>query len=85
MEKLSAAMWRSNGDQSWTDLYQPLIKMLYEIGFIGIARPQRTKIVYSYEDDALADNTSILEHARSFSIHPAYHMALGLKSNHNRD
>lgn len=82
MEELSAAMWRSNGDQSWADLYQPLTKMLYEIGFIGIARPPKAKMVYYYEDDALADNPSTLESVRNFSIHPAYHMALGLKLNY---
>jgi hypothetical protein len=85
MEDLSAAMWRSSGQQCWTDLYQPLIKMLYEIGFIGIARPPKARMVYSYEDDALADNPSTLESVRIFSIHPAYHMALDLKHDYYRE
>ena len=59
--------------------------MLYEIGFLGIARPPKTKMVYSYEDDALADNPSTLESVRSFSIHPTYHMALDLKHPHYRE
>ena len=82
MEALSAAMWASNGEKSWTDLYQPLAKMLYEIGFIGIARPPKGKIIYFYDDATLADNPTILEHARNFNIHPAYHMALDLKANY---
>ena len=84
MEALSAAMWARNGEKSWTDLYQPLTKMLYEIGFIGIARPPKGKMIYFYDDATLADNPVILEHARNFNIHPAYHMALDLKANYRR-
>jgi hypothetical protein len=80
MEALSAAMWKSNGHSSWTDLYQPLTRMLYEIGFIGIARPPKTKMIYSYQDATLADNPTVLDSVTRFSVHPAYHMALDLKT-----
>jgi hypothetical protein len=81
MTRLSEKMWSSTGNQSWADLYQPLTEMLYEIGFVGFIFNNNHAQIYSYDDPALADNLSTLEKVNSFSIHPAYHMALGIKEN----
>jgi hypothetical protein len=79
MTALSAPMWNSTGEQSWTDLYQPLVKMLYDIGFIGFQSAGMSAL-YSYEKPELADNPLNVESADEFVIHPAYHMALSIKS-----
>ena len=79
MTALSEKMWTSTDDESWVDLYGPLTEMLYEIGFIGfILQGERTPI-YFYDDPALADNPSSMEKVQRFSVHPAYHLALGIK------
>ena len=79
MTVLSEAMWASGGEQSWADLYQPLVEMLYEIGFVGFAGISDRGVTYFYDHPALADNPSTLEKVQSFFVHPAYHMALGIK------
>lgn len=84
MTDLSAAMWSSAGDPSWTDLYQPLIKMLYNIGFLGIRRPQDSAAVYSYDDTSLAESPASIQSAASFSIHATYQKALDIKEFFNR-
>jgi len=82
MTVLSEAMWTSGGEQSWADLYQPLTEMLYEVGFIGFGSIADRGVIYFYDDPALADNLSTLEKIKSFFVHPAYHMALGVKQNY---
>lgn len=77
MTALSAAMWESSGGKSWTDLYQPLAKMLYDVGFIGLIQ-SGGPVVYSYDKPDFADSPSNLESAEEFAIHSAYHMALGV-------
>jgi hypothetical protein len=85
MTALSEAMWSSGEEKSWTDIYQPLTKMLYEAGFIGLAGSSTGGKVYAYDDPGLADNPSNLDRTHSFVIHPAYHMALGIKSDYVRE
>jgi hypothetical protein len=82
MTALSEVMWTSTGEESWADLYQPLVRMLYEIGFIGFARPPGTTPIYSYDDMGLAGNPYILEETNNFFIHPTYHKALDLKTSY---
>lgn len=84
MTALSEKMWTATGDQSWADLYQPLTQMLYEISFVGLIFPGSRTAIYSYDDPALSDNLSAMEKVESFSIHPAYHMALDIRSTRER-
>ena len=83
LTELSESMWTSVGKSSWSELYQPLTKMLYEIGFLGVTRPNNT-FVYSHDDARYADNPTNLEAAKEFVIHPAYHLALDLHADHPR-
>ncbi len=79
MTMLSESMWEANGDKSWTDLYQPLVKMLYDVGFLGLGQSLDGSTLYSYEKPDFTDNPLNVEDADEFVIHPAYHLALGIK------
>lgn len=85
MTTLSEAMWTSTGKESWTDIYQALAKLLYEVGFIGFAQTPRGAPVYSYESPDFANDPANLDSSKEFVIHPAYRLALNVKSTHIRD
>ena len=79
MTTLSEPMWSSTRDSSWTDLYHPLVKMLFEIGFIGIVQHSGGPMMYSHDNPDFANDPSNLENAKGFLVHQAYHMALNIK------
>lgn len=79
VSKLSEAMWSANSNSEWTDLYQPLASLLYDIGFIGMARKGVNNIIYSYDRPGFADSHRNLSEVEVFYIHPAYHDALEIK------
>lgn len=78
LTKLSEPMWSGFSDQGWVDLYQPLIKMLYTIGFVGFSSSKQKVPVFSYDDAQLADRPSSLDKISGFHIHQAYHSALDI-------
>ena len=80
MTTLSESMWSSTSGSSWTDLYHPLIKMLFEIGFIGFVQPSDKPVMYSYKNPDFANDHSNLEATKEFLVHPAYHLTLNIKS-----
>jgi hypothetical protein len=85
MTTLSESMWSSTSDSSWTDLYHPLMKMLFEIGFIGIVQHSDGPTIFSYNNPDFANDPSNLENAKGFSVHQAYHMALNIKATYVRE
>jgi hypothetical protein len=80
MTALSESMWSSSSDSSWVELYHPLAKMLYEIGFIGFAHSPGGVPVYSYENPDFANDPLNLENTKEFWVHPAYHLALNISN-----
>jgi hypothetical protein len=80
MTTLSESMWSSTNESSWADLYHPLAKMLYEIGFIGFVQSPDKPVMYSYDNPDFANDFSNLENTKEFLVHPAYHLALNVTS-----
>lgn len=85
MTTLSETMWTSTGSASWTDLYQPLAKLLYEVGFVGFAQSRGGTAIYSYENVDFANDPANLDQTKEFVVHPAYRMALNVPTPHERD
>jgi hypothetical protein len=85
MTTLSEPMWSSSDNSSWTDLYHPLLKMLFEIGFIGFVQPSGKPVMYSYDNPDFANNLANVDNAKDFLVHPAYHLALNIKSRYIRE
>lgn len=84
MTTLSEPMWSSTSDSSWTDLYHPLVKMLFEIGFIGMIQHSDGPVTYSYDNPDFANDPTNVDNAKGFLIHQAYHMALNIKASYVR-
>ncbi|GII34163.1 P-loop ATPase, Sll1717 family [Planotetraspora mira] len=76
---LSEAMLGTSEASNWTDLYQPLIKLFYDIGFIGLAKGPGEAVTFSHDVPGLADSAQSINEAKAFYIHPAYHYALSIK------
>lgn len=74
---LTELLWHP-GTYGWDEIYQPLFKLLYDIGFLGV-RGNGHAIHYSQSDAGYADSRTNLVGAQSFVIHPAFHRALDVR------
>jgi hypothetical protein len=64
--------------EAWADSYQPLVKLLYDIGFLGIAEggaPLFTNDVPGY-----ADAAGKLRGSTRYSVHPTFQPTLGVRA-----
>jgi hypothetical protein len=75
MTDMTEALWSGTGSTDWATQYQELVKLLYDIGFIGIRESGRD-LHYSYVDIGFADSLVNLGQASSFVVHPAFRAAL---------
>lgn len=76
LEKASSRMWSADGSSAWEDVYQPLISVLYRMGFVGIGPAGRTAPVFHPEDSLFAEQKSNLKKAPYFYLHRAYQSGL---------
>jgi hypothetical protein len=79
MTPLSEPLWNGVGTASWEEMYQPLTRLLYDVGFIGIRYPGK-KAAFSYANAGLATQTSNLTADVTFIVHPAFRSALEISS-----
>ena len=75
MTQLTEPLWSGIGIRDWPELYQPLVKLLYDIGFLGI-RSSNPGVCYANADPGFADSQTNLDNATRFVIHPAFRPAL---------
>ena len=75
MTDLAESLW-GTGVRDWEELYQPLIKLLYDIGFLGIIRSSRTH--YSFRSPGFADHRNNLRGNTTFAVNPAFRPALDI-------
>ncbi len=66
-------------DHRWADLYGPLAKILFDIGFIGIIDPKGAER-FAHEDPSLLDVDSPIDRLVGVTVHPAFHAALDLRT-----
>ena len=84
MTALATNIWAGSHDATWVDQYQALVRLLFQIGFLGFARPGRSDPLYSYDDLGFADRPSNLEAVDRFVIHPAFRSALDSRVENRR-
>jgi hypothetical protein len=75
LTRLTEGMW-SGGEASWAEQYQPLLRMLFEIGFIGCVSPHRAGALFAYNIPDYAVSPENLQKSQGFLIHPAFRPAL---------
>lgn len=77
MTPASEPLWSGLGTAAWEDVYQPLTRILYDIGFLGI-RERGAKTHYSYNSPGYADLPSHLRGDITFRVHGAFRPALAI-------
>ncbi|WP_203661646.1 P-loop ATPase, Sll1717 family, partial [Actinocatenispora rupis] len=60
MTKLGEPILNSTDTDDWSEVYQPLTRMLFEIGFIGGSDRSSSHAVWSYEDPGFSESKSNL-------------------------
>ena len=78
MAKLTADVWNSSDGALWYRIYHPLVKLLYDIGFIGMVLPGRQHPAYSQESPGLADLQRNIAEAEWFLVRPAFRSCLDI-------
>ena len=80
MTNTTSAMWASGPDDSWFDLYQPVLKLLFVVGFLGY-ESDRSKVPVFFQDDPLfVEHESNVERSDAFFVHRAYHAGLDIRA-----
>lgn len=80
LTEASEPMWTGSGAQDWGDLYQPLTKLLFKIGFLGLSCPPQHHPVFAHDDPDFVERPSRLEEPCRFLVHPSYRAALDIAS-----
>lgn len=62
--------------QEWTEIYYPLLHLLFNLGFLGFAKHRSSPIAYLNDDPEFAEQLGNLEPVQLFYIHPAFRSAL---------
>jgi energy-coupling factor transporter ATP-binding protein EcfA2 len=73
-------LWNGTPDATWYEQYQPLTRLLYEIGFLGLQSSPTAKPKYAYDEPDLATFESNFPENVHFTIHPAFRSALDLRT-----
>lgn len=75
---LAEPVWLGGKEpDDWADSYQTLVKLLYDIGFLGIGGPGHIR--YSYDRPGWADAAGNLGTTARFAVHPAFQPTLGVR------
>lgn len=75
----SQSLFTSGADASWAELYQPMVRILFSIGLIGIS-PQRSDAPVFFGDDAMfVEQQSNLDRARYFYVQRTYQLSLDME------
>lgn len=77
LELRAQGMWCKD-NATWAEQYQPLLKLLFEIGFLGCIS-QSKAVIYAQDQPDYADSALHLQEAVAFSIHPAFRSALDIE------
>jgi hypothetical protein len=76
---VSAAMW-SPTDSGWFEVYGPLVRLLYELGFLGCLAPKGRGIWYYHTDHPhFCEFESNLNSVEIFSVHRTYRASLDIR------
>lgn len=63
--------------ENWTDSYQPLVALLYDIGFLGIT--DKSGVTYYTHDTPGYAEPNKLDEGVTYGVHPTFHPTLGIR------
>ncbi|MDQ4143798.1 MAG: hypothetical protein M3198_08685 [Actinomycetota bacterium] len=79
VSELGEGVWQAVPHDDWAELYQPLTRVLFRIGFIGCSRSATGPELYVYDDPDFAERAVNLDSHCHFYIHPAFRSALDIE------
>lgn len=80
MTGLADSVMDGMAGQRWIDIYYSLIRLLFNLGFLGFAATKSSKVTYVNDDPEFAEQLGNLEPIEYFHIHPAFSSALDTRS-----
>jgi hypothetical protein len=78
MTTLSRGVW-SSGRRDWAEMYHPLFRLLFNLGFLGCRMPRKNSCVYVHDEPDFAESVNNLSRAVEFHIHPTFKAAVDAK------
>jgi hypothetical protein len=78
MTTLSEPVWDS-ANREWAEMYHPLFRLLFNLGFLGCRVPRDDTIIYIHDQPEFAESVSNLSRACEFCIHPTFRAAVDAK------
>lgn len=79
MTELAGPAWTSGPDDDWVDMYYPLVRLLYNVGFLGLTRSGNGPAIFAEEDAAFADLPRHVAEAGAFFVHPTFRASLDIR------
>jgi hypothetical protein len=73
---LAESVLKGMAGQEWADAYQPLLRLLFNLGFLGFSKSRSLAATYLNDDPDFANYVGNLADTQSFLIHPAFTAAL---------
>ncbi len=81
MEPMFRLLWAPGSQEiTWEETYGPIVDLLYNISFLGIAAGPHAKPSYSYEGTSPQRATAELMESTVFKIHPMFSRGLEVKA-----
>jgi hypothetical protein len=82
--ELTESIWGGGAAPTdWTDSWQPLVQLLYDIGFLGITDRAGVQH-FAIDAPGYADSANNLTPNVRFGVHPTFHPALGIRHQKSR-
>jgi hypothetical protein len=80
MTDLSEPLW-SGATQDWNEMYHPLFRLLFNLGFLGcrLSSSGAVEEFYNYDRPEFGESVSDLATVTEFFIHPAFRKALDVR------
>lgn len=76
----SEAMWSAGGAETWFEVYQPLLRILFNVGVLGMAIRPSAAPVFSLDDPLVVESQTSVDKVQHFFIHRTYHLALDVRT-----
>lgn len=80
LEPLSAAVLNGRAELSWAARYGPILRMLFDIGFLGVATTSKHQPVFSTDDQGALKHDSQVEAVEYYFVARAYHSVLEIRT-----
>ncbi|MDB6013783.1 MAG: hypothetical protein JWL65_6033, partial [Gammaproteobacteria bacterium] len=78
MTALSEPIWNGGGGE-WAEMYQPVFRLLFNLGFLGCRVPSDNSTVYVHDNPDYAETVGNIARTREFVIHPTFRAAVDAK------